>query len=130
MTECIKKDAFLWTPAAQQAFDTLKMKLSEAPVLAFPDFSQVFKVDCDASGVEIGAVLSQGGRPIAYFNEKLNVSGLNYSTYDKEFYAVVRALKYWSHYLRPTQFVLHSDHQALKYANVQHKLNPRHAKLG
>ena len=93
-----------------QAFDTHKMKLSEAPVLALPDFSQVFEVDGDASRVGIGVVISQGGRPIAYFSEKLNGLRLNYSTYDKEFYVVVRALEYWSHYLRPTQFVLHSDH--------------------
>jgi len=50
------------------------------------------------------------------------------STYDKEFYALVRALDHLSHYLRPKQFVLYSDYEALKYLNGQHKLNPRHAK--
>ena len=93
-----------------------------------PDFSQVFEVECNASGVGIGAVLTQSKRPIAYFSEKLNDSRRNYSTYDKEFYAIVRALDYWSHYLRPKQFLLHSDHQSLKFINGQHKLSPRHAK--
>ena len=46
----------------------------------------------------------------------------------KEFYAVVRALQHWSHYLLPNEFVLFSDHEALKYLSAQHKLNPRHAK--
>jgi len=64
---------------------------------------------------------------VAYFSEKFNGSRNNYSTFDKEFYALVRALDNWSHYLRPKQFVLYSDHEALRYLNGQHKLNPRHA---
>uniref|UniRef100_A0A2N9GDV0 RNA-directed DNA polymerase n=1 Tax=Fagus sylvatica TaxID=28930 RepID=A0A2N9GDV0_FAGSY len=86
-----------------------------------------FEVDCDASGVGIGAVLSQEGKPIAFFSEKLNESRRKYSTYDKEFYAIIRALDHWSHYLLPNEFLLHSDHEALKYLNSQQKLNSRHA---
>ena len=93
-----------------------------------PNFDDLFEVECDASGVGIGAVLAQSRRPLAYFSEKLNGSRCNYSTYDKEFYAIVRALTHWGHYLKPKPFVLHSDHQALKYINGQHKLNLRHAK--
>ncbi|XP_074303008.1 uncharacterized protein LOC141637423 [Silene latifolia] len=85
-------------------------------------------IECDASGVGIGAVLLQEKRPIAYFSEKLNGARLNYSTYDKEFYAIVRALDHWSHYLRPKPFILHSDHEALKHIHGQQKLNQRHAK--
>ena len=128
ITECMKKGSFGWTRAAHDAFEKLKTKLCEAPVLALPNFDKLFEIDCDASGVGIGAVLMQDQRPIAYFSEKLNGSRKNYSTYDKEFYALIRALDHWSHYLRPKQFVLHSDHEALKYLNGQHKLNPRHAK--
>ena len=102
--------------------------MCEAPILALPDFTQPFEVECDASGVGIGAVLVQGRRPIAYFSEKVGGARLNYSTYDKEFYAIVRALDHWSHYLRPSHFILHSDHESLKYINGQLKLNPRHAK--
>jgi hypothetical protein len=74
-------------------------------------------------GVGIGAVLSQEGKPIAFFSEKLNESRRKYSTYDKEFYAIIRALDHWSHYLLPNEFLLHSDHEALKYLNSQQKLN-------
>ncbi|XP_074299024.1 uncharacterized protein LOC141630032 [Silene latifolia] len=96
--------------------------------LARGERTYVFAVECDASGVGIGAVLIQEKRPIAYFSEKLNGARLNYSTYDKEFYAIVRALDHWSHYLRPKPFILHSDHEALKHIHGQQKLNQRHAK--
>jgi hypothetical protein len=89
---------------------------------------QVFEVDCDASNLGIGGVLSQEGKPIAFFSEKLNDSRRKYSTYDKEFYTLVRSLEHWNHYLLSKEFILHSDHEALKYLNSQQKLNTRHAK--
>ncbi|XP_074303230.1 uncharacterized protein LOC141637664 [Silene latifolia] len=128
ITECLKKRSFNWGGDAKQAFETIKDRLCTAPILALPDFSQPFEVECDASGVGIGAVLIQGKRPIAYFSEKLGGARLNYCTYDKEFYAIVRALDHWSHYLRPNHFILHSDHESLKYINGPQKLNHRHAK--
>ena len=128
ITNCLKKGAFVWGADSQRAFKAIKGRLCAAPVLALPDFSQPFEVECDASGVGIGAVLIQAKRPIAYFSEKLGGARLNYCTYDKEFYAIVRALEHWSHYLRANHFVLHSDHESLKYINGQQKLSPRHAK--
>ncbi|XP_074303003.1 uncharacterized protein LOC141637418 [Silene latifolia] len=128
ITELTKKGEFVWTNSAQKAFEEVKRKLCSGPVLALPDFNKLFEVECDASGVGIGAVLLQEKRPIAYFSEKLNGARLNYSTYDKEFYAIVRALDHWSHYLRPKPFILHSDHEALKHIHGQQKLNQRHAK--
>lgn len=70
----------------------------------------------------------QEGKPIAYFSEKLNGPTLNYPTYDKELYALVRVLETWQHYLWPKEFVIHSDHEALKHIKSQSKLNKRHAK--
>ena len=67
------------------------------------------------------------GRPIAFFSEKLNEAKRKYSTYDKEFYAIYRALFHWSQYVLYKPFVLFSDHEALKFINHQHKLNRRHA---
>ncbi|XP_071905971.1 uncharacterized protein [Coffea arabica] len=76
----------------------------------------------------IGAVLLQEGCPVAYFSEKLNGAALNYSTYDKELMALVRALQTWQHYLRPREFVLHTDHESLKHIKSQDKLSKRHAR--
>ena len=128
ITDCIRKGSFEWTKAADKAFLELKEKMTQAPILRLPDFSKVFEVACDASGVGIGGVLSQENHLVAFFSEKLNEAKIRYSTYDKEFYALVQALKYWRHYLLPHEFVLYSDHEALRYLNSQKKLNPRHGK--
>ncbi|GJX88021.1 RNA-directed DNA polymerase [Tanacetum coccineum] len=128
MTDCLKSSKFVWSPASQAAFDKLKTAVTEAPVLALPNFNHVFQVECDASGRGIGGVLSQLNRPIAFFSEKFNETRRRYTTYDKEFYAIVRSLDYWRHYLLPNEFILYSDHQALKFIQGQAKLNPRHAK--
>ena len=64
---------------------------------------------------------------MAYFSENLN-EAKKYSSYDKELYVVVQALKKWRHYLMPREFVLYSDNHALRFINIQPKLNQRHAK--
>ena len=128
LTELTKKGEFVWSKAAKVAFEEIKKRLCNAPILALPVFSKLFEVETDASGLGIGAVLLQEKKPIAYFSEKLSGARLNYSTYDKEFYAIIRALEHWSHYLRPKPFVLHSDHESLKHIHGQQKLNVRHAK--
>jgi len=124
----LKGSKFIWTPQAQKSFEELKEKLTHAPVLALLCFDKVFEVECDASGVGIGAVLIQEGRPLTYFSEKLSDERRKYSTYDKEFFAIIRALEHWTHYLIANEFILHSDHEALKYIQGQHKLNSQHAK--
>ncbi|XP_066392296.1 uncharacterized protein [Miscanthus floridulus] len=80
-----KKDVpFKWGDEQDQAFNELKTKLCEAPLLQLPDFGKTFEIECDASGIGIGGVLLQEGKPVAYFSEKLNGPHLNYSIYDKE----------------------------------------------
>ena len=115
MTKCLKKGKFHWNDDVESNFGLLKEKLCNVLVLALPDFDKLFEVDCDASGVGIGAVLSQERKPIAFFSEKLCESRRNWSTYDKEFYSVVRALRTWEHYLVGKEFVLYSDCDALKH---------------
>jgi hypothetical protein len=58
-----------------------------------PNFGKTFQMRCNASGLAIGAVLSRDNRPVSYLSEKMNDSKKKYSTYDKEFYAVIQALK-------------------------------------
>ncbi|RDX72047.1 Tf2-9, partial [Mucuna pruriens] len=100
LNELVKKDVvFKWDDVYEKAFNLLKDKLTNAPVLCLPNFDKAFEIECDAFGVGIGAVLMQESKPIAYFSKKLSVATLNYSTYDKELYALMRTLQSWQHYL-------------------------------
>ncbi len=129
LNELTKKGVhFSWGKVQEHAFNVLKDKLTHAPLLQLPDFNKTFELECDASGIGLGGVLLQEGKPVAYFSEKLSGSVLNYSTYDKELYALVRTLETWQHYLWPKEFVIHSDHESLKHIRSQGKLNRRHAK--
>ena len=89
ITDCLKKEESQWSATATKAFKEIKQRMTEAPVMRLPDLSKAFEVMCDASGISIGGVLSQGNHPIVFFSEKLSRAKLNYSTYDKEFYVVV-----------------------------------------
>jgi len=94
MTEVIKGILFLWTPKAQSAFEEIEKRLTQAPVLSLLCFSKIFEVECDGSELGIGGVLTQEGKPLAFFSEKLCDLRRKYSTYDKEFYAIVRCLEH------------------------------------
>jgi hypothetical protein len=120
--------SFNWTREAEKGFRLLNEKITEQPILILPDFQKPFQVKCDASGVEIGVVLSQEDKSVAYFSEKLNNAKKRYSTYDKEFYAVIQALKKWRHYLMPKEFILYCDNHALQLITKHEKLNKKHAK--
>ena len=86
LNELTKKGvAFNWHEPQEIAFQELMKRLTEAPLLVLPDFTKTFEVECDASGIGIGGVLMQDGKPVAYFSEKLGGAQLNYYVYDKEY---------------------------------------------
>jgi hypothetical protein len=129
LNELTKKGVpFSWGIRQENAFDMLKDKLTHAPLLQLPDFNKTFELEYDASGIGLVGVLLQERKPDAYFSEKLSGPVLNYSTYDKELYALVRCLETWQHYLWPKEFVIHSDHESLKHICSQGKLNRRQEK--
>uniref|UniRef100_A0A5B7BER3 RNA-directed DNA polymerase n=1 Tax=Davidia involucrata TaxID=16924 RepID=A0A5B7BER3_DAVIN len=128
ITDCMKKGKFRWEDDQEASFALIKEKLSTAPVLALPSFEKLFQVDCDASITGIGAVLSQEGRPVEFFSEKLNEARQKWTTYELELHAVVRALKHWEHYLIHQEFVIYSDHEALKFINTQNSLSRMHGR--
>ncbi|KAF7812553.1 Transposon Ty3-G Gag-Pol polyprotein [Senna tora] len=94
LTEVIKKFVgFQWYKAQDDVLNKLKDQLCSAPVLTLPDFDKTFEIEWDASGVGIGAVLMQEGKPIAYFSQKLNRAALKFPTYNNELYVLKRALE-------------------------------------
>ncbi|KAI0495130.1 hypothetical protein KFK09_025277 [Dendrobium nobile] len=128
VTDILKQKHFSWEKEQQASFEEIKSAVSSAPVLALPDFDRPFSVETDASSVGIGAVLTQEGRPIEFFSEKLCPSRQRWSVYEQELYAVIRALKQWEHYLLHQDFILCSDHKALQYINTQKNINRMHAR--
>ncbi|CAM8876575.1 unnamed protein product [Rhodiola kirilowii] len=114
LTSLLRKDAYVWSPEATVAFNTLRQALSSTPVLTLPNFTQPFHVHTDASGTGVGAVLAQGGRPISYFNKQLSPRLQGTSTYNRELCALVMAIQKWRQYLLGQRFIVETDHQPLK----------------
>ena len=83
------KNAFSWDESAVEAFNKLKTTMIEALVLALPNFSQPFVIECDASGMGIGTVLMQSSRPIAFLSKALRGKVVHMSTYEKELFTLV-----------------------------------------
>ncbi|KAH9660393.1 hypothetical protein KPL70_024180 [Citrus sinensis] len=92
LTDMLKQDSFTWSPTAEAAFDELRQAMASTPVLALPNFTKPFSIECDASGRGIGPVLMQEGRPLAYISKALSRKNLAMSTYDKN--GVHRLSKY------------------------------------
>jgi hypothetical protein len=127
--DLLKKGNFNWTAQHDAAFSQVQQALISAPVLALPNFSEPFTLETDASGVGIGAVIMQQGRPIAYFSAALCPRNAAMSAYEKEALAIIEALKRWRHYFLGSKLVIKTDQQSLKFITdqritkgVQHKL--------
>ncbi|GKB33013.1 putative reverse transcriptase domain-containing protein, partial [Tanacetum coccineum] len=116
---------FDWGEEQEEAFQTLKDKLCNAPILMLPDGPDEFVVYCDASNQGFGCVLMQRGKVIAYASRQLKIHENNYTTHDLEFGAIVFALKIWRHYLYKIKSVIYTDHRSLQHIFDQKDLNMR-----
>jgi hypothetical protein len=107
------KKTFQWEGKQQKYFDTLKEKISVAPVLALLNLQHSFEIETDASGYAMGAVLIQYRKPICYHSENFNQVVVKYPTYDKEFSALLQSINKWKHYLLGKETIIHTDHEPL-----------------
>lgn len=93
LTDLLKKHVmFVWTVQHDESFKALKSALCSAPVLALPDFSQSFSIETDACGHGVGAVLMQAGHPLAFMSKALGPKSRGFSTYEKEYLAILLAV--------------------------------------
>lgn len=89
-----KSVKFVWGTKQEKAFQTLKQKLTNAPILSLPDGVEDFVVYCDASHTRMGCVLMQRNKVIAYASRQLKTHEKNYTTHDLELGAIIFALRY------------------------------------
>jgi hypothetical protein len=128
LTDLTKHGAFIWTEESRKAFDHMREVMSTCPVLALPDFTLPFVLECDASGEGIRAVLMQGGHPIVFESRKLSQPERLYSIYDKEMLAIMHALIKFRQYLVGSKFMVKTDHNNLKYFLEQKDLSEHQQK--
>ncbi|GJT97437.1 putative reverse transcriptase domain-containing protein [Tanacetum coccineum] len=120
-----KNQKYKWGEKEEEAFQTLKNNLCDAPILSLPDGIEDFVVYSDASNQRLGCVLMQRGKVITYASRQLRIHEKNYTTHDLELGAVVFALKTWRHYLYGTKSVIYMDHKSLQHIFNQKELNMR-----
>ncbi|KAD4584874.1 hypothetical protein E3N88_22475 [Mikania micrantha] len=120
-----KSEPFVWEQKQEDAFQTLKQKLCDAPILSLPEGCDDFVVYCDASHQGLGCVLMQRDKVIAYASRQLKIHEKNYTTHDLELGAVIFALKIWRHYLYGTKCTIFTDHKSLQHIFDQKELNMR-----
>ncbi|XP_053549738.1 uncharacterized protein LOC128641196 [Bombina bombina] len=133
LTKLTGKQKFIWTEAAQDAFDYLKKSFSTAPVLQLPNSDSQFTLEVDASNVGLGAILSQQRKgsqerhPVAYYSRLLTTAERNYSVGDLELLAIKSALDHWRHLLEGTEepFQVLTDHKNLQYLKRNKTLSSR-----
>ncbi|GKE62803.1 putative reverse transcriptase domain-containing protein [Tanacetum coccineum] len=112
LTELTQKNKkYIWGEDQESAFQLLKQKLCEAPILALPEGNDDFVVYCDASHQVLGARSMQREKVIAYASRQLKPNEENYTTYDLELGAVVFFLKIWRYYLYGTTCTMFTDHK-------------------
>ena len=95
---------FEWNDLCEKGFQTLKRRLTSAPILIIPERGQRYTVFSDASKARLGCVLMQSERVVAYGSRQLKNHEHNYPTHDMELATIVFSLKLWRHYLYSERF--------------------------
>jgi len=117
LTKLAGKNAkWLWTGECQKAFDEAIRMVSRETILAYVDFSKPFHIYTDASDYQLGGVIMQDGKPLAFYTRKLNSAQAKYSTGEQELLSIVEILKTFETILLGQRIIIHTDHLNLLYA--------------
>ena len=119
LNEFTKDNKLKWTEEMTETVLHLQKRLTSEPILILPRMNEPFQIESDASGYGVGAVLAQERNnnwlPVAYFSQRLNKSERNYSTSEKELYAIVLATEYFRQFVYGVHFKIITDHKPLQY---------------
>ena len=124
LTDLLKKEQaveFRWADDAQATFQQLQTAITSAPVLATPNFTRDFVIECDASRTGVGVVPMQSHRPIAVFSKSLAERWWGKSAYEKELMALAMAIQHWRPYLVGKKFQVRTNQHSLKHL-LQHPI--------
>jgi transposase InsO family protein len=114
---CGKNAKWRWTEIEQKAFDMTKRLVSREVLLSYPVFNETFDIHTDASDTQLGSVISQKGKPIAFYSRKLNNAQRRYTTTEQELLAIVETLKEFRNILLGQTIRVYTDHKNLTYQN-------------
>jgi hypothetical protein len=95
----------------------MKELIARETLLTYPDFIKPFEIHTDASQVQLGACISQEGKPVAFYSRKLNPAQTRYTTTERELLSIVETLKEFRNILLGQQIIVHTDHENLTYKN-------------
>lgn len=115
LANLLKKKQFNWGHKSQLAFQQLKEAMATTPVLALPDFNEIFHLETYACDTGIGAVLMQVGKPIAYLSKPLGPAHQHLTIYEKEFLALIMAVERWRPYLQRKEYIINTYHKSFCY---------------
>ena len=111
---------FEWTNVEQTAFDKIKQIVRCETLLSYPDFNKPFEIHTDASHTQLGVVISQNNKPIAFYSRKLQPAQTQYTTPEHELLlqlSIVKTLKEFKNILLEQQIMVYTDHKNLRYKN-------------
>ena len=104
-----------WTDEHQKSFEQMKALIAKETLVTFPDFTKEFEIHTDASKLQLGACITQDGKPVAFYSRKLNPAQTRYTTTERELLSIVETLKEFRNILLGQRIKVHTDHENLTY---------------